>query len=168
LRCRSSAACRAALADAMDDASAAFLAKDHEKAAAIWRAQADKGDPAAQNNLGEMFFNGLGVARSDTEAVRWYRRAAGHKGHYKAQVVLIGLYAEAAACRRTRSNRSSGRCSPADRGHEGARKVLPAYEKMLSGTQVEKARADAAAWQRQFWGAFQPAAVPLPGSSGGH
>ena len=41
--------------------------------------KAEKGDAEAQFNLGEMFRMGIGVARNDAEAVKWYRRAAEQK-----------------------------------------------------------------------------------------
>jgi TPR repeat protein len=37
---------------------------------------AQRGDPLAQNNLGYLYEHGLGVARSDADALGWYARAA--------------------------------------------------------------------------------------------
>jgi TPR repeat protein len=44
----------------------------------------EKGDAAAQSNLGFMYDSGRGVPQSDTEAVFWYRKAA-EQGHVFAQ-----------------------------------------------------------------------------------
>ncbi len=46
------------------------------KAAAIWRAQAQKGLPAAQFNLGILYVNGQGVAKDRVKAAAWFRKAA--------------------------------------------------------------------------------------------
>ena len=54
---------------------------------------AERGDAAAQTNLGWMYEGGRGVRQDDAEAVRWYRQAAA-QGHAKAQTNLGVMYAE--------------------------------------------------------------------------
>jgi uncharacterized protein len=49
---------------------------DYQAALKWYSLAAQKGHRAAQNNLGTMYLNGLGVEQSATEAVSWYRRAA--------------------------------------------------------------------------------------------
>jgi TPR repeat protein len=41
-----------------------------------WQALAESGVPEAQNNLGHMYEEGLGVAQNYTVAMNWYRQAA--------------------------------------------------------------------------------------------
>ena len=41
-----------------------------------WRAEADKGHPMAQANIGYLYEHGLGVPQSYPEAMVWYRKAA--------------------------------------------------------------------------------------------
>ncbi|MBI1993150.1 MAG: sel1 repeat family protein, partial [Deltaproteobacteria bacterium] len=36
----------------------------------------EKGDPVAQNELGERYANGKGVTQDWTEAIKWYRKSA--------------------------------------------------------------------------------------------
>ena len=55
-------------------------------------AKAEKGDAKAQHYLGGMYFNGMGVAKDDVEAVKWYRKAA-EQNHANAQVKLGISYA---------------------------------------------------------------------------
>jgi TPR repeat protein len=55
------------------------------------KALADQGDARAQVNLGVMYEVGDGVPKSDAEAVKWYRKAAG-QGYADAQVSLGGMY----------------------------------------------------------------------------
>lgn len=46
------------------------------RAADLYRAAAGAGDPAAQNNLGELYETGRGVARDTSQALVWYRKSA--------------------------------------------------------------------------------------------
>jgi TPR repeat protein len=55
------------------------------------RARAESGDPDAQWKLGGLYSYGVGVARSDAEALKWYRRAA-DQGYGNAQVSLGVMY----------------------------------------------------------------------------
>jgi TPR repeat protein len=48
------------------------------------RAKAEQGDAKAQNNLGNIYYNGEGVPQDDAEAVRWWRLAA-DQGEVDAQ-----------------------------------------------------------------------------------
>ncbi len=57
------------------------------------RAAAEQGDPEAQNQLGEMYASGQGVARDFRQAAKWYRQAA-EQGHGPAQLNLGLAYAE--------------------------------------------------------------------------
>jgi TPR repeat protein len=55
------------------------------------RSCAEQGYAAAQNHLGLMYTNGLGVPMDDTEAARWFRLAA-EQGYAAAQNNLGFLY----------------------------------------------------------------------------
>ena len=52
---------------------------------------AEQRDPAAEHHLGLMYAKGTGVGRDDTEAVRWFRRAA-EEGNADAQTWLGFMY----------------------------------------------------------------------------
>ena len=60
---------------------------EHEKAVAIWRSLADKGDQDAAFNLGQAYRLGRGVAADSGEAKKWFEKAA-RAGHLDAQVSL--------------------------------------------------------------------------------
>ena len=49
---------------------------DFEAALREWRPLAEQGVSEAQNALGVMYANGLGVPKNAVEAVKWYRKAA--------------------------------------------------------------------------------------------
>jgi TPR repeat protein len=53
--------------------------------------QAEGGDKVAQNNLGKMYYNGIGVPKDYKEAVNWYRKAAQH-GEANSQFKLALMY----------------------------------------------------------------------------
>lgn len=40
------------------------------------RAQAERGDPGAEAELGHLYYHGLGVAADYSQAVTWFRKAA--------------------------------------------------------------------------------------------
>src|ERR1051326_3721517 len=54
----------------------AYSDGDFKTALEIWRRLAQAGDPAAQTNLGFLYYEGKGVARNYEEALKWYRMAA--------------------------------------------------------------------------------------------
>ncbi|MFT4689365.1 MAG: hypothetical protein ACI9OD_001572 [Limisphaerales bacterium] len=57
------------------------------------KAKAEQGEAIAQFNLGWMYEKGLGVIKDETEAAKWYRKAA-DQGYVSAQSSLGGMYAE--------------------------------------------------------------------------
>ena len=80
-------ACRAAVEAAPDEprfryqlGRALNRGGKREEAAALIRAAAEEGYPAAQNDLGHLYENGRGVAKDEAEALRLYRLAA-ESGH---------------------------------------------------------------------------------------
>jgi hypothetical protein len=67
--------------------------KDLAKVAVFYRKAADKGDVAAQFNLGIMYDHGMGVPQDYAQAVLWYRKAA-EQGFASAQYNLGVAYHE--------------------------------------------------------------------------
>lgn len=65
---------------------------DPAKSLHYYRKAAEAGDRAAQNNLGELYETGQGVAQDAVQAYRWYARAA-RAGFAPAQLNLARLYA---------------------------------------------------------------------------
>lgn len=73
------------------EAVAAYKRRDYATAFKGFRFHAERGDGAAQANLGILYANGWGVVRNDAEAVRWYRKAA-RQGYANAQTNLGVMY----------------------------------------------------------------------------
>lgn len=67
------------------------VAKNAATAAHWYRAAADQGDPAAQNQLGFLYLTGVGVQPDDAEAFKWFARAAG-SGFEPAKLNLAVMY----------------------------------------------------------------------------
>ena len=69
----------------------AYERGDYETALKEWRPLAERGNEAAQANLGFMYAKGQGVPQDDQEAVRWSRLAA-EQGDAVAQCNLGVMY----------------------------------------------------------------------------
>ncbi len=83
----------AALADNLDDALDAANFGNYEKAYQLWLIEAENGSAIAQANIGLLYADGLGVPRSDKEAVKWYRMAA-EQAEPRAQYYLGTVFEE--------------------------------------------------------------------------
>ena len=65
--------------------------KDYAQAIELFRKVAEQGHANAQNYLGHMYSDGLGVTQDDKQAFEWYRKAA-EQGHADAQCSLGWMY----------------------------------------------------------------------------
>ncbi|RYU56713.1 sel1 repeat family protein [Methylolobus aquaticus] len=77
----------------LTEADQAYSSGDFERAAALYRRDAELGIVAAQLNLAFLFLDGQGVPADPTQAVLWFRRAA-EQGNPEAQQNLGTLYRE--------------------------------------------------------------------------
>jgi len=80
-------------AQALQRGEAAYNRKDYGTALHAWQPLAQRGNAVAQNWLGRMYQQGLGVHKDEMEAVRLYRQAAA-QGYAAAQSNLGFMYAE--------------------------------------------------------------------------
>ncbi len=69
----------------------AYDRANYQTALAVWKEQAEAGDPKAQNYVGEIHERGLGRPADFAEARVWYEKAAA-QGHAPAQLNLGQLY----------------------------------------------------------------------------
>jgi TPR repeat protein len=81
----------AAMAGPLEDGQAAVRNGDYATAMQYFRVLADQGNAVAQNNLGFMYDQGLGVPQNYAQAVVWYRKAA-DQGDAAAQNNLGRMY----------------------------------------------------------------------------
>ena len=75
----------------LPSAASAGMTPAEVKAFEAYKAKAEKGDPAAQYNLGVCYHIGNGVAKDTVEAVKWYRKAT-DQGNALAKYNLGGCY----------------------------------------------------------------------------
>jgi uncharacterized protein len=71
----------------------AFVRGDYDGALRQWRPLAEAGDPAAQTNIGLLYYEGKGVPQNYEEAIKWYTMAAS-KGYPDAAFNLAVVYAD--------------------------------------------------------------------------
>jgi|HubBroStandDraft_6_1064221.scaffolds.fasta_scaffold644307_1 TPR repeat protein len=83
--------CGQARAGPLEDGVEAVDRGDYATALRLLRPLAEKGNPDAQINLGNMYFDGNGVPQDNAESVRWYLLAA-DQGSADAQIALGFLY----------------------------------------------------------------------------
>jgi hypothetical protein len=95
---------------------------------------AKEGDAEAQNNLGYMYLNGLGVEQNDAEALRWYTKAA-EQGHAYAQFHLGVKYYNGEGVKQNDAEAVRWFTKSAEQGYSYAQKWLdrltpPAQKKL--------------------------------------
>ena len=84
-----------AAAGPLEDGVAAFGRGGYGAAMLDFLPLAYQGDANAQNYLGDIYYEGLGVPRSDDLAAQWYLKAA-KQGYRKSQTALGTLYFDGA------------------------------------------------------------------------
>ena len=77
-------ATKLAWAGPFEDGIAAFEQQDYAAALTLWLPLAERGDRAAQFNLGVLYEKGLGVPQDAKQAAKWYLLAA-QQGDTQAQ-----------------------------------------------------------------------------------
>jgi TPR repeat protein len=80
-----------AVAEPIEDATAAYEPGDYATAYRLLRPLADQGDALAQTNLGFMYANGRGVPQDYSKALEWFGKAA-DQGFAIAQTNLGVMY----------------------------------------------------------------------------
>ena len=101
-----------------------------------------RGDSRAQFSLGMIYEKGLGVIRSDVDAVFWYRQAAG-QGHPGAQYSLGTMKADGRGVAQSHRAALVWFSIAAENGFEEARSARTRTQSQLSAGQVEAAERDA-------------------------
>ncbi len=71
----------------------AYDRADYRTALKVWQAQAEQGDAAAQNYVGEIYAKGLGTAPDHAKAASWFEKAVA-QGNRRAMLNLGYLYEE--------------------------------------------------------------------------
>lgn len=81
----------ASFAGQLEDGTAAMDSGDYQTAYKLLYPLAEQGDPAAQDCIGAMYCEGLGVEKDEAMAAGWYEKAA-VQGYAQAQNALGAMY----------------------------------------------------------------------------
>ena len=100
------------------------------------KANAEKGDAAAEFSLGIMYFKGHGVSQDHKEAVKWYRKSS-EQGDAGAQYALGYLYYNGKGVKENRIT-AYAMCIIASANGNGLASVLwkPKLEKQMTPEQI--------------------------------
>ena len=129
--------------------SSAVVAQDVARtpaAIAAIRQLAEQGDAGAQNNLGNMYDSGEGVAENDAEAVKWYRLAA-DQGEAAAQYNLAGMYYRGEGVPESKVDAYFWWNLAAAQGDANAKINKGIVEKTMTREQIAEAQRRSAAWK---------------------
>lgn len=107
---------------------------------------AEEGDADAQNSLGDMYYDGIGVQQDYDEAARWFRKAA-EQGHAQAQCNLGYLYIKGQGVPQNPKKSTEWYRRAAEQGNANAQCSMGyAYS---NGYGVSKDKAEAVKWYRK-------------------
>lgn len=121
------------------------VAQDYKEAVKWYRKAAEQGIAQAQHNLGWMYYKGYGVAQDDKEAVKWYRKAA-EQGNASAQGNLGVMYLRSRGVTQDNVQAHMWYSIGAENGNENAKKGQDYVEKLMTATDISKARKLAEEW----------------------
>jgi len=105
------------------------------------REAAERGDVYSQFRLGQMYYEGRGVARNDSEAAKWFAKAATQE-HAEAQYILASMVEKGAGVKKSDEDAFRLYLQAATQGHERASVILeaekwtPYKKKHLSGNEM--------------------------------
>ena len=122
------------------------MPQEYAEAKRWYRKAADQGDAVAQNKIGVLYDNGLGVPQDSAEAARWYRMAA-EQGDALAQNNLGLLYANGRGVPQDYAEAMRWYRKAADQGHAGAQTEIGVL--YANGRGVPKDYTEAARWCRE-------------------
>jgi TPR repeat protein len=83
--------CGTAAAQDFQSGLSAYDSGDYSRALVDWGGLAERGDARAEAGVGFLFHNGLGVARDDATAAKWFIKAA-EQNQAEAQLLLGTLF----------------------------------------------------------------------------
>ncbi len=70
------------IAQDLNEGLAAYNRNDYTTALSLWKPRAEQGNATAQNYIGNMYSNGIGVTKDEAEAVKWYRKSSDQNNAY--------------------------------------------------------------------------------------
>lgn len=124
------------------EAQSAYASGDYARAASLIRPLAEQSHALAQNNLGLLYRDGMGVPKDEKEAVAWFRKAA-DQGFAPAQNNLGLMYANGRGMPQDYKQAALWFRRAADQGHENARANLRVVSSRLAANDLATSLAKA-------------------------
>jgi TPR repeat protein len=124
----------------------AYQKGDYQTAAKEWQAEADKGNAAAQFNLGMLYFDGKGVPQDYNEAAVYLRRAA-DQGYAKAQHNLGAILGSGQGIKRDYEQAYVWMSLCAASGEPGCESQRDALAEKLNKSKLARAQRRAREWR---------------------
>ena len=112
----------------------------------VLKAKAERGDAESQCNLGSNYMNGVGVAKDDAEALKWYRKAA-EQGNAVLQNMLGLMYGKGQGVAKDDAEAAKWFRKSAEQGNAFAQHILGTL--YARGQGVPKDEAEALKWFRK-------------------
>jgi TPR repeat protein len=113
--------------------------QDFAQAARLFRPPAEEGHPRAQNNLGALYDQGLGVEQNDEQAARWFRSAA-EQGHPTAQFNLSQLLRKGLGVEQDFVAAYAWATLAADSGNQGGMILRTGMNEVMTREDIDKAK----------------------------
>ena len=134
------------IAELIREADTHYDNKRYNDAVALYRQVAEQGNYAAQNQLGNCYYNGYGIIKDYKQAVEWYRKSA-EQGYAAAQDNLGECYYYGNGVAKNLNQAAQWYRKAAEQGHAGAQDHLGyCYDQ---GEGVAKDLNQAAQWYRK-------------------
>ena len=127
----------------LKEGQAAFEAKDYPTALKEFEPLAKQGNAEAQVSLGNLYYNGKGVAQDYRQAAAWFQKAA-EQGHANGQISLGNMYAIGLGVTKDDRQAAAWFQKAAEQGYAEAQFSL-GYQ-YAKGQGVAKDEQQAAAW----------------------
>ncbi len=127
-----------ALAD-FADGKAAYDKGDYATALKEWKPLAEQGNAKAQNNLGNMYYNGEGVTQDYKSAIKWYKQAA-EQGDAESQLHLGFMYAQGNGVTKNNTRAYMWWNIAASQGIKEAAVNLSMVQRKMTPTEIRKAK----------------------------
>ncbi len=131
------------------DATAAYAKGDYADAAAAWLEKANLGHPSAQNALGALYFEGIGVERSYQTALHWFQKSAEFIAETEgaAQVNLGYMFETARGTPRSNAKAFQQYLRGLQTGNPQAQLMVGGF--FMEGRGIDQNQAEGLRWFRQ-------------------
>ncbi len=135
------------IADDFEDAERVYISGDYSTAFILLKKPAEQGCAWAQNNLGWLYHQGLGVTQDYMQAVYWYEKSA-EQGNEASQSNLGGMYYHGLGVTPDYIEAYKWHSIASANGVEKSRDAKDSIVKLMTPSQIESAQKLAREWMK--------------------